>query len=415
MLLIFFTLVMISVSRLFSVLFISGTINAWKFGERLVKARYGKSTDSTDAAAAAAFAVATTSTAAEWGGEEEEEEDDEPVWRVSAASDFFASDGGTEAEAEDGGESVVGGVTSARRVVQTEASEFTAVDLSLASESGDEAVMKDGGGSTQTRSICGEDDGIVCDLLHKGNVPLNWQVMMWHAGLRGAIAFVLVSTFPSQNVDLFLQTTCVVILWTIFLQGGTTFDVIHLLRIEAHGGGHVHAPDKRIRTLRDRWENQGMSGKVTSLILWVFTIVPWSHTDEETEEIDFHVRGMHRRATVMKLRRDNTGGEKVVPAPHAVNAIAEEAEPPPEVDPVVMKKARPLSAAPGLPPVLSGGTLVEVLPGMEQRDSLNPAHALAVSHMLPDSAHDRTASMFEGAAPMFNDNAAKTALPAQEL
>ena len=60
----------------------------------------------------------------------------------------------------------------------------------------------------------------------KAPIPGKYQLVMWHAGLRGAIAYATSIAFPSQHRDIIISTTSVVILFTIFLQGGS---ITHLL------------------------------------------------------------------------------------------------------------------------------------------------------------------------------------------
>jgi hypothetical protein len=185
------------------------------------------------------------------------------------------------------------------------------------------AFRKDEYGEKQV-TACGDEDGVFWKILGKTfTLPLNWQILMWHAGLRGAIAFVLVSQFPSQNVDLILQTTCVVILWTIFLQGGTTFDLIHLMRIETTNGDEdddEHTAHEEFgahtRTLKDRWENDGIGGKVGALMLWAFTIIPWGGGEEVVVKVKLHGKVVERRGTVMMPRRDTHGAAHAAHAEH---------------------------------------------------------------------------------------------------
>ena len=62
---------------------------------------------------------------------------------------------------------------------------------------------------------------------------------MWHAGLRGAIAWALAIKFPSQNRDLVVLITMSVILFTSYAQGGSTGALLSFLglRNAAEGDG----------------------------------------------------------------------------------------------------------------------------------------------------------------------------------
>ena len=59
---------------------------------------------------------------------------------------------------------------------------------------------------------------------------------MWHAGLRGAIAWALAIKFPSQNRDLVVLITTSVILFTTYLQGGSTGALLSLLGLRNAAG-----------------------------------------------------------------------------------------------------------------------------------------------------------------------------------
>ena len=66
----------------------------------------------------------------------------------------------------------------------------------------------------------------------KQQVSLKDQLVMLHAGLRGAIAFALALTFPSHNIHIVLNTTMWVILFTIFVLGGTTPSLLTVLNVD---------------------------------------------------------------------------------------------------------------------------------------------------------------------------------------
>jgi len=85
--------------------------------------------------------------------------------------------------------------------------------------------------------------GRVCNILPLTNlynicapaerrIPFKQQLIMIHAGLRGAIAFALALDFPSQNKHVILNTTMWVILFTIFVLGGTCTSALGALNIE---------------------------------------------------------------------------------------------------------------------------------------------------------------------------------------
>ena len=335
-LLILFTLILITFSRLFSVFFITGIGNGAYAIIRFVKEKRG---------------MGVTNTASL---------DDSPPALPAA--------GVVEPEGEGNDVEAHGAAAN--------------VDPATLASAG--APGKEEYGEKQV-TACGDEDGVFWKILGKTfTLPLNWQLLMWHAGLRGAIAFVLVSQFPSQNVDLILQTTCVVILWTIFLQGGTTFDLIHLMRIETTNGeedDNEHTEREEFgahtRTLKDRWENDGVGGKVGALMLWLFTIIPWGGGEEVIVKVKLHGQVVERRGTVMMPRRDTHGAAHAAHVEHRASTLAmagvlaargaalsiveddfdEEASSDDGGDGSVCgrsKSARPTSQAPMLPPAFFG-------------------------------------------------------------
>jgi len=62
-------------------------------------------------------------------------------------------------------------------------------------------------------------------------VSIQNQIVMFHSGLRGAIAFALALAFPSQHRDDVIDTCNCVILFTVFVMGGTTVPLLVGLNI----------------------------------------------------------------------------------------------------------------------------------------------------------------------------------------
>eukprot|EP00158_Paraphelidium_tribonemae_P004657 Partr_v1_DN26892_c0_g1_i1_m40512 putative Sodium hydrogen exchanger len=63
-------------------------------------------------------------------------------------------------------------------------------------------------------------------------LPINYQIMLWWAGLRGAIAFALSMSINAESLNEVKTTTLVVVLLSIYTLGGTTTTAIKRLRIE---------------------------------------------------------------------------------------------------------------------------------------------------------------------------------------
>ena len=66
----------------------------------------------------------------------------------------------------------------------------------------------------------------------KSKIPFADQLVMVHAGLRGAIAFALALTFPTNHQKYVIDATTWIVLITVFVFGGTTVTVLKALGIQ---------------------------------------------------------------------------------------------------------------------------------------------------------------------------------------
>lgn len=95
------------------------------------------------------------------------------------------------------------------------------------------------------------------NLSRKSNkIPYNYQIIQIHAGLRGAIAYSLSVSFPSHNrptivayiyyifIIIFYSATMWIILFTLFLQGCSTYDMLKLMKIPL-GVEYVKPPEMK--------------------------------------------------------------------------------------------------------------------------------------------------------------------------
>jgi len=53
-------------------------------------------------------------------------------------------------------------------------------------------------------------------------VPVKMQLVLWFAGLRGAIAYALAENMPGPNKEVYATTTLIICMFTTFVLGGTT-------------------------------------------------------------------------------------------------------------------------------------------------------------------------------------------------
>lgn len=63
---------------------------------------------------------------------------------------------------------------------------------------------------------------IIANLFRKNKISRNMQLMIWFAGLRGAIAFSLSNNMPEEHRDLYVSTTLSVVIFTTVIIGGLT-------------------------------------------------------------------------------------------------------------------------------------------------------------------------------------------------
>jgi sodium/hydrogen exchanger 8 len=68
--------------------------------------------------------------------------------------------------------------------------------------------------------------------VNDNKIPMNFTHMLWYSGLRGAVSYALVRTFPdTPNRNIFVVTTMMIVLVTTFFLGGSTEAALHYLSI----------------------------------------------------------------------------------------------------------------------------------------------------------------------------------------
>jgi NhaP-type Na+/H+ or K+/H+ antiporter len=83
-------------------------------------------------------------------------------------------------------------------------------------------------------------------------IPVPFQLAMWHAGLRGAIAYASAITFPGPNAEAVQSCTAAVVLVTLALSGTTVVPVLSGLRIP-YDKGDGPPPEPPERVFRGGW------------------------------------------------------------------------------------------------------------------------------------------------------------------
>ncbi|CBK23706.2 uncharacterized protein [Blastocystis hominis] len=115
----------------------------------------------------------------------------------------------------------------------------------------------------------------------KSKISVNSQIMMVHAGLRGAIAYSLALVFPSHNQEDVTRVTMWIVILTIFTQGCSTYDMLHLLRIPLHCNYDTNPQNAENRKKRSVMASSGtFAAKLTA---WIENRVIPFFTNEQKE------------------------------------------------------------------------------------------------------------------------------------
>jgi sodium/hydrogen exchanger 8 len=63
---------------------------------------------------------------------------------------------------------------------------------------------------------------VVANLFRRNKIPIKMQMVMWFAGLRGAIAFALSQNMPFEHRELYVSTTLLIVIATTLICGSMT-------------------------------------------------------------------------------------------------------------------------------------------------------------------------------------------------
>ncbi|CAM9278642.1 unnamed protein product, partial [Ascophyllum nodosum] len=77
----------------------------------------------------------------------------------------------------------------------------------------------------------------LANLWRHRKITANMQVVMWFAGLRGAIAFALSTGMPGASKDVYASTTLMVVIFTTIGCGGLTEPLLHRMNVKIQRGG----------------------------------------------------------------------------------------------------------------------------------------------------------------------------------
>ena len=148
-------------------------------------------------------------------------------------------------------------------------------------------------------------------------IPWQHQVVQWHAGARGAIAFAIALTFPSQNRDSIVVCTGSVIIFTVFAFGGTTPLMIRRLGIKTGDNPSQEELDAAMHRSRLSRAVQCFDGRLGDL-LWgrsahVKNTAKLLRKAMMERHMALHLVRIHRSGKLHSIRR-KTGPPQVVGA-----------------------------------------------------------------------------------------------------
>eukprot|EP01105_Mastigella_eilhardi_P024954 TRINITY_DN6631_c0_g1_i2.p1 TRINITY_DN6631_c0_g1~~TRINITY_DN6631_c0_g1_i2.p1 ORF type:complete len:421 (+),score=77.03 TRINITY_DN6631_c0_g1_i2:415-1677(+) len=91
---------------------------------------------------------------------------------------------------------------------------------------------------------------LVLNFARKVRIPFKHQIVMWFAGLRGAIAIILALNLSTSHATLITNTTYAIVLFTNLAIGIATKPLLHCLKIESGGDKPVNVrnPDASLST-----------------------------------------------------------------------------------------------------------------------------------------------------------------------
>ena len=121
-------------------------------------------------------------------------------------------------------------------------------------------------------------------------IPWRTAHMLWFSGLRGAVSYALVRTFPQStgNHNVFVVTTIFVVMITTFVLGGTTELALQTLNIPVNVDEAQYLQSLPSKKLLGGWLGRYEANKVRS---WVIRDFERRHNDNATNADDDSLAG----------------------------------------------------------------------------------------------------------------------------
>jgi hypothetical protein len=156
------------------------------------------------------------------------------------------------------------------------------------------------------------DDGTMTRMMNDSRIPWKTANMLWFSGLRGAVSYALVKTFPKTgNENTFVVTTMLIVLVTTFVFGGGTETALKALNIQVNVDEQEYLKSvERKKLLGDGWLGRFEAYRVRAWVLRDFAKV---QKQEEQPLSANSSSGASRRqeesASHKEFQDQETGGE----------------------------------------------------------------------------------------------------------
>lgn len=134
------------------------------------------------------------------------------------------------------------------------------------------------------------DKAVTTTTLPSSKIPWRTAHMLWFSGLRGAVSYALVRTFPQStgNHNIFVVTTIFIVMITTFVLGGTTELALQTLKIPVNVDEAKYLQSLPPKKLLGGWLGRFESYKVRS---WVIRDFEQRHRDDTTNAGDDSLAG----------------------------------------------------------------------------------------------------------------------------
>jgi sodium/hydrogen exchanger 8 len=139
-------------------------------------------------------------------------------------------------------------------------------------------------------------------------IPMNFTHMLWYSGLRGAVSYALVRTFPdTPNRNIFVVTTMMIVLVTTFFLGGSTEAALQFLSIPMEMDEDKYNATLRKKRLLSVYLGR-LEGRLRGWVLRDEALIGEESLDQEMDGYSDHVETTERPVEMTELEHLDTVG-----------------------------------------------------------------------------------------------------------